>query len=69
MVILFDDSIVEDKQAESTRALEEVSAGVLSKVEYRMKIFGETEEIAKQKIEEIRTSNPTMRELLGTDDE
>ena len=69
MVILFDDSIVEDKQAESTRALEEVSAGVLSKVEYRMKIFGETEEIAKQKIEEIRKSNPTMRELLGTDDE
>lgn len=65
MVILFDDSIVEDKQAESTRALEEVSAGVLSKVEYRMKIFGETEEIAKQKIEEIRKSNPTMRELLG----
>lgn len=69
MVILFDDSIVEDKQSESTRALEEVSAGVLSKVEYRMKIFGETEEIARQKIDEIRADNPTMSDLLGTDNE
>lgn len=65
MVILFDDSIVEDKQAESTRALEEVSAGVLSKVEYRMKIFGETKEIAKQKIEEIRKNEPTLVDLIG----
>lgn len=54
MVIKFDDSIIEDKEAESNRALREVNAGLLSAVEYRMKIFGETEEIAKQKLEEIK---------------
>lgn len=53
MVIQFDDSIIEDKEAESNRAMREVSAGLISKQEYREKIFGETPEIAKQKIEEI----------------
>ena len=65
MVIQFDDSIIEDKEAESVRALREVSAGLLSKIEYRMKIFGETEEIAKQKIKEIEESQPTAEELVG----
>ena len=39
--------------------------GLLSKEEYRQKIFGETPEIAKQKIEEINASNPSVEELLG----
>ena len=65
MVIQFDDSIIEDKEAESNRALREVSAGLLSKVEYREKIFGETEEIAKKNIEEIKKENPTAEELVG----
>lgn len=54
MVIQFDDSIIEDKNAESDRAMREVSAGLLGKAEYRVKIFGETEEIAKQKLQEIK---------------
>lgn len=54
MVIQFDDSIIEDKEAESNRAMREVSAGLIGKLEYRMKIFGETEEIAKQKLQEIK---------------
>ena len=66
MVIQFDDSIVEDKEAESNRAMREVQQGVLSKVEYRMKIFGETEEIARQKIEEIENAEPKVDDLLGT---
>ena len=66
MVIQFDDSIIEDKEAESNRAMREVNAGLLSKIEYRMKIFGETEEIATQKIKEIQESNPTVEDLLGT---
>lgn len=53
MSIKFDDSIIEDKEAESNRALRELNAGVISAVEYRVKIFGETEEIAKQKIKEL----------------
>ena len=64
---LFDEGafIIEDKEAESNRALREVSAGLLSKEEYREKIFGETEEIAKQKIKEIQESMPTAEELVG----
>ena len=34
-VIQFDDSIIEDKEAESVRALREVQAGIMSKEEYR----------------------------------
>lgn len=67
--ITFDDSIVEDKEAESVRARAEVSAGLKSKVEYRMDIYGETEEVAKQKIEEIRKSDPSVKDLLGTNNE
>lgn len=66
MVIQFDDSIVEDKEAESNRALRELQAGVLSKVEYREKIFGESEKIAKKKIQEIEESEPSVESLLGT---
>ena len=67
--ITFDDSIVEDKEAESIRARAEVSAGLKSKVEYRMQIFGETEEIARQKIAEIEANNPSVKDLLGTNEE
>lgn len=64
MVIQFDDSVVEDKNEESNRALRELSAGVLSKVEYRTKIYGESPEIAKKAIEEIKASEPTIDELI-----
>jgi len=69
MVIQFDDSIIEDKQAESMRALSEISAGVLSKQEYREKIFGESPEIAKQKIEEIEQQEPSIDEMFNQDEE
>ena len=66
-VIKFDDSIIEDKEAESNRALREVSAGLMSKVEYREKIFGETKEIARQKIAEIEAEEPTYEQMLGNE--
>ena len=69
MVIQFDDSIIEDKEAESNRALREVNAGLISKEEYREKIFGETPEIATQEIQKIVESNPSVEELLGTKNE
>lgn len=69
MVIKFDDSIIEDKEAESNRALREVNAGLMSKVEYREKIFGETTEVAEQKIREIEENNPSVEDLLGTRNE
>lgn len=65
MVIQFDDSIIEDKESESNRALREIQSGVLSKVEYREKIFGETPEIAMQKIQEIQNETPSIEELVG----
>lgn len=65
MAISFDDSIVEDKEAESVRALRELGAGVLSRVEYRVKIFGENEDIAEKKIKEIDESEPTAEQLIG----
>ena len=46
--------------------MREESAGLISKVEYRERIFGETEEIAKKKIQEIEESNPDIETLLGT---
>ena len=66
MVIQFDDSIIEDKEAESNRALREVNAGLMSKIEYREKIFGETPEIAEQEIRKIQEENPSVNDLLGT---
>lgn len=66
MVIKFDDSIIEDKEAESNRAMREVQAGLISKEEYREKIFGETPEIAEKEIQKIKESSPSVDDLLGT---
>ena len=68
MAIQFDDSIIEDKEAESIRALREYNAGLISAAEYRMKIFGETEEAAKKAIEEIEEATPSLDKLLNDDD-
>jgi A118 family predicted phage portal protein len=50
--ILFDDSIIEDKEAQMKRDKEDVAAGLLSKEEYRMKWYGEDEDTAKAKVKE-----------------
>jgi A118 family predicted phage portal protein len=64
MVIQFDDSIVEDKEAESIRALREYNAGLISAVEYRQRIFGETKEVSEEKIREIQKLEPETEELV-----
>ena len=64
MVIQFDDSIIEDKEAESVRALREYNAGLISAVEYRTRIFGESNEIAKKAIEEIKENEPNVEDLI-----
>ena len=69
IVVQFDDSIIEDKEAESDRAMREVNAGLLSKIDYRVRVYGETPEIAKQKIEEIKENEPDVKDLLGTNNE
>ena len=67
IVIQFDDSIIEDKEAESNRALRELGANIISRIEYRMKMFGETLEIATKAIKEIDELEPNVEKLLGTD--
>lgn len=69
MVIQFDDSVIEDKNEESNRALRELSAGVLSKVEYRTKIYGESPEIAKKAIAEIQEEEPSIDDLIPSNAE
>ena len=65
MVIQFDDSIIEDKDAEANRAMREVQQKLISKVEYRMQVKGETKEIAEKAIEEIQKNDPSVTDLLG----
>lgn len=50
IVVEFDDSIIEDKQAERQSDRQDVSMGVMGLAEYRAKWYGETEEEAAKKI-------------------
>ena len=65
----FDYSRFENQEKVQMRLEREVSKGITSKVEYRMKVYGETEEIAKQKIAEIKENEPSVKDLLGTNNE
>jgi len=64
--ITMDYSRFENQEKTQQRLEREVSKGITSKIEYRMKVYGETEEIAKQKIQEIKEQDPTIDDLLGT---
>lgn len=55
--IMFDDSIIEDKAAERSRDLQDIAAGIMNKIEYRVKWYGETEDEAKLHL-------PDMQNLL-----
>ena len=63
--ITMDYSRFENQTATQQRLEREVARGITSKVEYRMKVYNETEEIAKQKIEEIKKIEPTIDDVLG----
>jgi A118 family predicted phage portal protein len=55
----FDDSIIVDADAQFQQDLRLVTAGVIGKVEFRMRNFGEDEKTAKKKIAEIPVEQPT----------
>lgn len=57
LTIKFDDSIIEDINAISNRAIIELKNGIISVVEYRQKVFGESEELAKEKYLEVLREN------------
>ena len=52
ITIDFDDSIIEDKQAERQSDRQDVSMGAMPLWEYRAKYYGETEEKAKASVEQ-----------------
>jgi A118 family predicted phage portal protein len=55
--ILFDDSIIEDKESQKRQDLTEVSQNIKSREEYREKWFGETEQQAIEAINKINKVN------------
>lgn len=64
VTVNFDDSIIEDSNAEKLRDLQEVRDGIMQKYEYRMKWYGEDEATAK-----IMTGvSLTDDELMGFDE-
>ena len=65
----FDYSRFENQTATQQRLEREVANGITGKVEYRIKVYGETEEVAKQKIEEIKAEQPSIEDILGTKNE
>lgn len=52
IAISFDDSIIDDANADRQRDLQDVRDGIMSKVEYRMKWYGDTEQDARKAIAE-----------------
>lgn len=53
ITIKFDDSIIVDEASERTQDMLDVNAGIMSKVEYRMKWYNEDEKTATKAIEEM----------------
>lgn len=53
LTIKFDDSIIEDTGAISERALLEYKNGLISAVEYRQKVFGESTLLAEERYQEV----------------
>lgn len=53
ITIKFDDTMFTDEEAERMKDLNDVNAGVMAKYEYRTKWYGEDEETARAKIDEI----------------
>jgi A118 family predicted phage portal protein len=55
--IVFDDSIIIDKETERLRDIGEVNAGLKAKWEFRVKWYGETETVAKKMADEIDSAS------------
>ena len=59
ITVNFDDSIIEDTQAQRRQDMSEVAAGIMRREEYRAKWYGETEQQAKKRLPE---SEPEVME-------
>lgn len=54
----FDDSLIVDSDAQFAQDSRAVGMGVMGKVEFRMRNYGESEEVAKEKIAAIQAEQP-----------
>lgn len=61
VVVSFDDSIIEDTEAQKTSDRTDVANGVMSKIEYRMKWYGEDEETATEKLDKFSLNDLDIR--------
>lgn len=61
VVVGFDDSIIEDTEAQKTSDRTDVTNGVMSKVEYRMKWYGEDEERARENLDRFSLNDLDIR--------
>ena len=61
LTIKFDDSIIEDINSMSLRALNEYKSGIISATEYRQKLFGESVELSKSRYAEV------LKEKISSD--
>jgi hypothetical protein len=61
VVVSFDDSIIEDTEAQKTSDRTDVTNGVMSKVEYRMKWYGEDEETATKNLNKFSLNDLDIR--------
>lgn len=61
VVVTFDDSIIEDTEAQKTSDRTDVANGVMSKVEYRMKWYGEDEETATNNLDKFSLNDLDIR--------
>lgn len=64
--ITMDYSRFENQAATQQRLEREVNLGITSKEEYREKVYGEPNDVAKLKIAAIKADNPSLDEILGT---
>lgn len=68
--VKFDDSIIEDKEAQKMADRQDVNMGIMSKVEYRMKWYNEDEETARAEIEKVKEeSMSNYTNFFSTNDE
>jgi A118 family predicted phage portal protein len=64
-VYTFDDSIVADHDTQFAQDTQALGLSVMSKVEFRMRNYGETEAIAKQKIADVQAESAAAMDAFG----
>lgn len=65
MTFKWDDSIVVDAETERLKDKEDVRDGIMSKLEYRMKWYGEDEKTAREKLALVKDDQPDDDEIMN----